>query len=80
MFFDTFFVKRSWNPCLTPTISAPRHPAKLENTKPLRGAGALEQRVRRWMPIRNSRKTRRKLIARKNWKHRTAVEAKTANL
>ena len=31
---------------LTPTISAPRHPTKPENTKPLRGAGALDQRVR----------------------------------
>jgi len=29
----------------TPTISAPRHPTKLENTKSLRGAGALDRRV-----------------------------------
>ena len=31
---------------LTPAFSAPRHPAKPENTKPLRGAGALERFVR----------------------------------
>jgi len=31
---------------LTPTISAPRHPTKPENTKPLRGAGALDRDVR----------------------------------
>ena len=33
-------------PSLTPTISAPRHPTKPENTKSLRGAGALDRRVR----------------------------------
>jgi hypothetical protein len=31
---------------LTPTISAPRHPTKPENTKALRGAGALDRVVR----------------------------------
>ncbi|MEI7870166.1 MAG: hypothetical protein WCI11_19960 [Candidatus Methylumidiphilus sp.] len=31
---------------LTPTISAPRHTTKPENTKPLRGEGALDRRVR----------------------------------
>jgi hypothetical protein len=29
----------------SPTISAPRHPTKPENTKPLRGAGALDRIV-----------------------------------
>ena len=31
---------------LTPTISAPRHPTKPENTKALRGAGAMDRVVR----------------------------------
>ena len=31
----------------TPAFSAPRHPTKPENTKALRGAGALERMVRR---------------------------------
>ena len=31
---------------LTPAISAPRHPTKPENTKSLRGAGALDRVVR----------------------------------
>jgi hypothetical protein len=34
-------------PRLTPPISAPRHPTKLENTKSLRGAGALDRVVGR---------------------------------
>jgi hypothetical protein len=31
---------------LMPAFSAPRHPMEPENTEALRGAGALEQRVR----------------------------------
>ena len=43
----------SYDACPTPAFSAPRHPTKPENTKSLRGAGALERFVRLvcWLEI-----------------------------
>ena len=38
----------------TPAFSAPRHPTKLENTRPLRGAGALERFVRQVYQVKMS--------------------------
>jgi hypothetical protein len=44
-----FFYKSEWtltNDTLTPGLTAPRYPTKLENPKPLCGAGAVERNVK----------------------------------
>ena len=46
MIYDYRLVSGNKALCLTSAISAPRYPTEPENTKPLRGAGALERTVR----------------------------------